>query len=144
MDERSRHVLVSVPEQILILRSYKKNGDNWPQVYREVLQSVGRLSWKAQNLYKENSYAQIQKRMPDQVLNTRRAYRKRRIQISCAFCRRKWTTQSTWEMKGTFSRLEGINWRSIKILFFRYLRYDCDLFHGYEKKQENFDNAWVI
>ena len=134
MDERSRHVLVSVPEQILILRSYKKNGDNWPQVYREVLQSVGRLSWKAQNLYKENSYAQIQKRMPDQVLNTRRAYRKRRIQISCAFCRRKWTTQSTWEMKGTFSRLEGINWRSIKILFFRYLRYDCDLFHGYEKK----------
>ena len=67
MNERSRHVLVSVQEQILILRSYKRNGDNWPQVYREVLRNVGRLSWKAQNLYKENSYAQIQKRMSDQV-----------------------------------------------------------------------------
>ena len=67
MDERSRHVLVSVQEQILILRSYKRNGDNWPQVYGEVLRNVGRLSWKAQNLYKENSYAQIQKRMSDQV-----------------------------------------------------------------------------
>ena len=60
-------MLVSVQEQILILRSYKRNGDNWPQVYREVLRNVGRLSWKAQNLYKENSYAQIQKRMSDQV-----------------------------------------------------------------------------
>ena len=67
MNERSRHVLVSVQEQILILRSYKRNGDNWPQVHREVLRNVGRLSWKAQNLYKENSYAQIQKRMSDQV-----------------------------------------------------------------------------
>ena len=67
MDERSRHVLVSVQEQILILRSYKKNGDNWPQVYREVLQSVGGLSWKAQRLYKENSCAKIKKRMSNQV-----------------------------------------------------------------------------
>ena len=70
MDDRSRHGIVSVQEQILILRSYKKNGDNWPQVYREMVQVEGGLPRKAQCLYRENSYAEI--KIPDVRLTSKR------------------------------------------------------------------------
>ena len=70
MDDRSRHVIVSVQEHILILRSYKKNGDNWPQVFRETIQVEGGLPRKAQCLYRENSYAEI--KIPDVRLTSKR------------------------------------------------------------------------
>ena len=92
MDNRSRHVIVSVPEQILILRSYKKNGDNWPQ-------GSGRrwFAWESPVLV-QRKFIRPNKKNGCQTyvyFKTWIANRKRRAQFSCAIWQRKLTKQ-TW------------------------------------------------
>ena len=71
--EKQSHVEVSVKEQILILKSYRKNNCKWPEVYKEVKLAVVKenLAENIQQMYTEKPYEKIKRRIADEVQNYR-------------------------------------------------------------------------